>query len=339
MKKEKLFGKTLSELEEVSAALGLPRFTAAQITDWLYKKQIGSIDEMTNLSFRSRKQLQEKFDLGLADPVRVEESKDGTKKYLYRAGMDRFVEAAYIPENKRATLCVSSQIGCKMGCLFCMTGRQGFQGQLTAGEILNQVHRLPEKERLTNIVFMGMGEPLDNPDHVLTSIEILTASWGYGWSPRRITLSTIGVIPVMKRFIEQTEVHLAISLHTPFEEERRKLIPVEKLHPLRELMKVIRSYNWYGQRRVSFEYILFRGLNDTPGHVKELARLLNGLKCRVNLIRFHKIPDTSLKGSDDEALHWFRDQLNQKGILATIRASRGEDIAAACGLLSTRENS
>lgn len=337
LEREGLFGKTLEGLHVIVEQMGLPRYVGGQIAGWLYKKQIGSIDEMTNLSARVRGALGERFVLGLADPVSFQESVDGTKKYLYQAGQGKFVEAAYIPDEERATLCISSQVGCKMGCLFCMTGRQGFQGQLTAGEILNQVHRLPEREKLTNVVYMGMGEPFDNLEEVLRSIEILTADWGYGWSPRRITVSTIGIIPAMQEFLNRTQAHLAVSLHTPFPEERRMLMPVEKVYPLSEVIETIRSFDWGRQRRISFEYILFKGLNDTPAHVKELARVLNKVRCRINLIRFHPIPDTPLQGSDDQTVLAFKDALSKKGILTTVRASRGQDIWAACGLLSTRE--
>jgi 23S rRNA (adenine2503-C2)-methyltransferase len=335
--KEKLFGKTREEISSICGELGMPGYTAGQITDWLYKKNIGTIDEMTNLSARNREILYDRYEVGLYPPATVEESADGTRKYLYHSGARRFVEAAYIPDRDRATLCVSSQVGCKMGCLFCMTGKQGFQGNLSAGEILNQIHSLPERDKLTNIVYMGMGEPFDNLDNVLKSIDILTSEWGYGWSPRRITVSTIGIIPAMQVFLERSQAHLAVSLHSPFEEERRMLMPVEQVYPLPEVIRTIRSWDFGRQRRVSFEYILFRNLNDTPRHVKELARLLNGLRCRINLIRFHPIPDTPLEGSDDQAVSAFKDALNKKGLLTTVRASRGEDIWAACGLLSTRE--
>jgi 23S rRNA (adenine2503-C2)-methyltransferase len=242
-----------------------------------------------------------------------------------------------IPENDRITVCVSSQVGCKMGCLFCMTGKQGFQGQLTAGEIVNQIRSIEEAGQVTNIVYMGMGEPFDNLDEVLKSLEILTSEWGYAMSPRRITVSTIGIVPGMKTFLDLSDAHLAVSLHTPFDDERRKLMPVQVAYPLNDVLREIRNWDLGKQRRVSFEYIMFKGLNDTTRHVNELARLLNGIKCRINLIRFHPIPGTPLKGSDDETLFAFKDKLNDKGILTTIRASRGQDIYAACGLLSTKE--
>ena len=223
-----------------------------------------------------------------------------------------------------------------MGCLFCMTGKQGFQGNLTAGEILNQYRSLPEKERITNIVYMGMGEPLDNLDPVLKSLEVLTSPWGYAMSPRRITVSTIGITPSMKEFLDNSEAHLAVSLHSPFEEERRKLMPVQQVYPLKEVLEEIRSWNFGRQRRVSFEYILFRGLNDSRRHVNELSRILHGIRCRINLIRFHPIPGTPLEAPGEETIQEFKKQLNDKGIITTIRASRGQDIWAACGLLSTK---
>jgi len=335
--KKLLFGMLLGELEEVARELGLPGYAGRQMADWLYKKGISSIDEMTNLSVKARTLLNEQYAVGLEPPVKVQESSDGTKKYLYQTGSLKFVEAAYIPDKDRATLCVSSQVGCKMGCLFCMTGKQGFQSHLTANQILNQIQSLPERDQLSNIVYMGMGEPFDNLEEVLKSIAILTAEWGYAWSPRRITVSTIGIIPALKSFLDRCEAHLAISLHSPFENERKSIMPIEQVYPLPELMSAVRSWDWGRQRRISFEYILFKGFNDTDAHVKELSKLLNGLRCRVNLIRFHPIPGTPLEGSDDESVARFKERLNAKGVLTTIRASRGEDIQAACGLLSTRE--
>ncbi len=335
--KENLFGKTLAELQEIVLEEGMPVYTAKQIANWLYKKHISDIAEMQNISKENRLKLSEKFQLGLASPVKVQTSSDGTRKYLYATTAKKFVEAAYIPDKTRATLCVSSQIGCKMGCLFCMTGKQGFQGQLSAGEIVNQIHSLPEYDQLTNVVYMGMGEPFDNLDQVLKSLEILTSEWGYGWSPKRITVSTIGIIPSMQQFLSKSNAHLAISLHSTFEEDRKKIMPIENVYPLPELLEAIRNFEWGKQRRISFEYILFKDFNDSQKHVKELARILNGIKCRINLLRFHPIPGSPLKSPDEKDIVYFRDQLNAKGITTTIRASRGQDIFAACGLLSTKE--
>jgi 23S rRNA (adenine2503-C2)-methyltransferase len=334
---ENLFGKTYSEIRDITNSFDLPAFTATQITDWLYKKKILTFDEMTNLSKKSKELIREKFELKFRPHSRVDISSDGTKKYLFPAQSERFIESAYIPEKTRSTLCVSSQVGCKMGCLFCMTGKQGFQSNLGTDEILNQIQLLPERELLSNVVYMGMGEPMDNINNVLKSTEIMTAEYGYAWSPKRITVSTIGIIPAMQRFLEQSKCHLAISMHTPFEDERRNLMPVEHVYPIREVINMVKQYDFSGQRRVSIEYIMFAGVNDTLRHVNELSRLLNGLKCRINLIRFHSIPDSPLKGSDDSSIKLFMEKLNNKGITTTLRASRGQDIGAACGLLSTKE--
>ncbi len=337
MAKEKLYGKTLAELKQIGSDLKLPAFTAKQISEWLYKKEILDIEEMTNISIKNREILAQHFELGLSIPIKIQESKDGTKKYLFEAKDGNFIETAMIPDKDRKTVCVSSQVGCKMGCLFCMTGRQGFQSNLTAGEILNQYRSIHEWLEITNLVYMGMGEPLDNLSEVLKSLEILTADWGYALSPKRITVSTIGIIPGMKTFLEQSNCHLAVSMHTPFDEERKNLMPIEQVYSLKEVLETIKTFNFGLQRRVSFEYIMFKGINDTPEHVKELSRLLSGIRCRLNLIRFHPIPDSPLTGSDDQTIMKFKDALNKKGILTTLRASRGQDIFAACGLLSTQE--
>lgn len=333
---EALFGKTLDELTAVATELGLPKFTGKQMAEWLYQKDVRSIEEMTNLSKKARELLAERYEFGLIDSTRVQESMDGTKKYLFPTMHSKFVETAMIPDEDRKTVCVSSQVGCKMGCLFCMTGKQGFQGQLTAGEIVNQIRSLPERHEVTNIVFMGMGEPFDNLEQVLKSLEILTSDWGFAMSPRRITVSTVGIIPGMLTFLDRSEAHLAVSLHTPFDEERQRLMPIQIAYPLKEVIREIKSWDFGRQRRVSFEYIVFKGLNDTPRHAQELVKILNGVKCRINLIRFHPIPGTPLEGTDENTLQKFKDLLNEKGILTTIRASRGQDIYAACGLLSTK---
>jgi 23S rRNA (adenine2503-C2)-methyltransferase len=336
-KKEILFGKTLDELTEIVKELGMQKFTAKQIAQWLYGKQAESFDRMVNISKKNRSRLSEKYEIGRTKPVTVSVSTDGTRKYLYRTVGGRFIETAYIPERNHNTLCVSSQTGCKMGCEFCATGQQKFHGQLTAGEIVNQLFSIPDFETISNIVYMGMGEPFDNYEEVKKSIDILTSDWGYGMSPRRINVSTIGIIPEMKRFIEETECHLAVSLHSPFDDERRSLMPVENAYPIKKVIDLIKQYDWRGQRRISFEYIVFEGINHSERHVKELARLLNGLRCRINLIRFHKIPNTRFATTTDHSIETFKEQLRKKGIITTIRASRGQDIDAACGLLSTKK--
>lgn len=330
-----LLGKTLSELQHIAVSLGLPRFAGKQLAEWLYQKHVRSIDSMTNLSLDARRRLKEEYEIGATDPVQEMRSSDGTVKYLFRTPEGDYVESVYIPDADRATLCVSSQVGCKMNCKFCMTGKQGYTTNLTASQILNQIYSVPQSETLTNIVFMGMGEPFDNLDAVLHALEILTAGYGYAWSPKRITVSTVGLRKGLERFLEATDCHLAVSLHAPFPALRRELMPAEKSFSMLDMLETLRKYDFSKQRRLSFEYIVFKGLNDSIPYAKELVRQLRGLECRVNLIRFHAIPGVNLEGASMEQMLAFRDYLTGHGVFATIRASRGEDIFAACGMLST----
>lgn len=336
--KKHLLGMTMDEFYGVAGECGLPRFAAKQIADWVYKKRISSIDEMTNISVANRALLAEKYDVGRYNPLEFQQSVDGTVKYLFRTENEKLIESVMIPDDNRTTLCVSSQVGCKMNCLFCMTGKQGFNGNLTANEILNQIYSVKEADDLTNIVFMGMGEPLDNYEEVKKVLDIMTADYGMTWSPKRITVSTIGVTPKLKLFLDESNAHLAISIHSPVSDQRKSIMPVEKAFPIKEVIDLLKQYDWTKQRRLSFEYIMFDGFNDSIIHAKELASLLRGLECRVNLIRFHAIPDVDLKTSNRERMETFRDYLNGKGVMCTIRSSRGEDIFAACGMLSTKRS-
>lgn len=317
-----LLGLTLNELEDVVAQLGMPKFTSKQLAQWIYVKRVKSIDEMTNISKRS-------------EPIETMRSVDGTVKYLFRTTEGKFVETVYIPDGERATLCVSTQVGCKMNCLFCQTGKQGFSGNLTVTDILNQIFSVEDSESLTNIVFMGQGEPLDNYDNLMKSLQIITSGYGMAWSPRRITVSTVGLKKNFKRFIDESECHVAVSLHAPFHEQRLKLMPAEKQFAISDIVDTLRQYDFSHQRRLSFEYTMFSGVNDDMASAKELIKLLRGVECRINLIRFHKIPDVELDGVESERMIAFRDYLTRHGIFTTIRASRGQDIFAACGLLST----
>lgn len=330
-----LLGMLPEELAEWAIALGLPRYAGRQLSDWIYKKKVVSFDEMTNLSLKHRALLSSCAVVGRAAPIASFASKDGTKKYLFSTSTEKPIEAVFIPDGERATLCVSSQVGCKMNCLFCMTGKQGFNGQLSESEILNQLFSLPERERITNIVYMGMGEPLDNVNAVLRSIHCLTHKNGCAMSPKRITLSSVGVEPGLTRFLKETTCNLAISLHSPISKERLSLMPIEKAMPLEKTLKTLREYDFSGQRRLTFEYIVFGGLNDDRIHARALIELLNSFDCHINLIRYHKIPMVDLPSSEEKQLLKFCDFLNQAGIPTTIRASRGEDIAAACGMLSS----
>lgn len=337
MNKKPLLGMTLSELTDLVQELNMPKFSAKQIASWLYDQRVTSIDEMTNLSKKNRDLLSASYEVGCSAPIHEARSIDGTVKYLFSTGEYNSVEAVYIPDQDRATLCVSSQVGCKMNCLFCMTGKQGFSANLSANQILNQIQSIPESQNLTNIVFMGMGEPMDNLDEVLKVLEILTADYGYKWSPKRITVSTVGLKKGFERFLQESDCHLAVSIHTPISSQRQSLMPAEKAFPILDMINILRDYDFSKQRRLSFEYIMFKGVNDDIAHAKKLLDLLKNLDCRVNLIRFHAIPNVELEGSEAETMTKFRDYLTNNGIFTTIRSSRGEDIFAACGMLSTLE--
>ena len=336
--KQTLLGKTLDELQQVALSVGLQKFAGKQLAEWLYVRRASSFEQMTNISLKGCQALEEQYTIGRHEPVAEAVSNDGTKKYLFRLSGDQvkgdvFIESVYIPDNDRATLCVSTQAGCKMGCKFCMTGTLGFHGQLPVGEILNQIFSIPDSDKLTNIVYMGEGEPMDNIDHVLRSLQVMTAPWGCAWSPKRITVSTVGVVPGLERFLKESECHLAVSLHNPFGSERQEIMPIEKRYHLTDVVAMLKQYDWQHQRRVSFEYICWHGQNDTIRHAKELVRVLKGLPCRMNLIRFHAGVDQDFASSDEKQMEWLRDYLSDNGITTTIRRSRGEDILAACGML------
>ena len=333
--KKPLLGMTMEELRTAATEAGLPAYAGSQLAGWIYARGVNDIGLMTNLSQKGRQALQERYEVGGKGPILKQESRDGTVKYLFPTENGKSVEAVFIPDGERATLCVSTQVGCRMGCRFCMTGRQGFEGNLSAHDILNQLYSLPERERLTNVVFMGQGEPMDNLDAVMKATQLLTADYGWAWSPRRITVSTVGVRKGLERFLRESDCHLAISLHNPFPAERLEMMPAEKACSLTDLIGMLKEADWSHQRRLSFEYIVFAGLNDTQRHARELVRLLGPLACRVNLIRFHTIPDSPFVGASYERMCWLRDYLTRHGVTTTIRTSRGEDIMAACGLLNT----
>lgn len=344
MEKKTLLGLTLDELKDVARQLGMPAFTGSQIAKWIYERRVKSIDEMTNISKGNRAKLAESYEIGCMAPIESRHSKDGTVKYLFPVrttdgdtSRKRFVETVYIPEEGgHATLCVSCEVGCKMNCLFCQTGKQGFHGYLTVADILNQAYSIPEADSLTNIVYMGQGEPMDNLDNVLRSTQILTAPYGWAWSPKRITVSSVGLKDKLQRFLNESDCQVAISLHSPIHEQREKLMPAENGMAIKDVVDLLRDYDFSHQRRLTFEYIVFGGLNDSQTHAREICRLLKGLDCHVNLIRFHQIPNVPLHGASPERMETFRDYLTAHGFYCTIRASRGQDIEAACGLLSTK---
>lgn len=331
-----LLGKSLNEIENILSLFDAPKYRAKQITNWLYSRRVKTIDEMSDLPVMLRNKMkQDGYEVGRSEPYEMMRSSDGTEKYLFKTVDGGFVETVYIPDRGRATVCVSCQVGCKMNCLFCQTGKQGFHGNLTVSDILNQIFSLENSDKVTNIVFMGQGEPFDNLDNVMSALDVLTSSWGVAWSPKRITVSTVGLKKNLKRFLDESNCHLAISLHTPYHKQRLELMPAERQFTIEEIVNLLRGYDFSHQRRLSFEYIVFSGLNDDITAAKELVKLLHGLECRVNLIRFHKIPNVELYGCEHETMIRFRDYLTNHGVFTTIRASRGEDIFAACGLLST----
>lgn len=339
--KKILLGLNLGELQEVAKKGGMPKFVGKQLADWIYGKRVTKFDQMINISVKNRLWLEENCEIGRKAPYNKVVSNDGTRKYLFRVKGDKSIESVYIPDHDRATLCVSSQVGCKMNCYFCATGRMGFKGNLTAAEILNQILSIPGEHEenlnpLSNIVFMGMGEPLDNWAEVKKALDVLTAEWGLAWSPKRITVSTVGKLPQIKNLLDETDVHIAISVHSPFMDERERIMPAQKAFPLRDVLNILRGYDFSKQRRLSVEYIMWRGVNDDMAHARQLEKLLQGLDCRVNLIRFHAIPGVELHPCSEERMIMFRNYLNSKGIIATIRASRGEDIMAACGMLASK---
>ena len=340
--KKKLIGLTLRDLEEVTAKGGMPRFVAKQIAGWIYGKKVTSFDEMNNISLKNRGWLSENYEIGREKPVRESKSADGTLKYLFNVAAGNRIESVYIPDKDRATLCVSSQAGCRMNCYFCATGKGGYKGNLTAAEIMNQILSVPPvgsgMTELTNIVFMGMGEPLDNLDPVLKVIEILTAPWGFGWSPKRITVSTVGKMQELKELLDRTQVHVAVSVHSADPSQRESMMPAQKAFPIASVMKLLSGYDFAHQRRLSLEYIMWRNVNDDIAHARMLAELIGNMPCRVNLIRFHTVPGVELVPSPEEKMINFRCFLNSKGIISTIRASRGEDIEAACGMLAGGQN-
>lgn len=339
MTKYYLLGSTMTELTQIVEELGLQKFVAKQIADWVYRKKVTSIDEMRNISLPNRQKLESICEVGRITPSMSQKSNDGTVKYLFKNHEDKLVETVMIPDKERYTLCVSSQVGCKINCHFCMTGKQGFNGNLSANEIMNQIYSVEESDLLTNLVFMGMGEPLDNYTEVIKCLEIITSDYGMAWSPKRINVSTTGIIPKLKLFLEESDANLAISLHSPISEQRAEIMPIEKAYPIAEVVDILKDYDWSKQRRVSFEYIMFEGFNDSLKHAERLAKLIRGIEARVNLIRFHVIPGVDLRSSSQQTMEQFRDFLNKKGIPATIRTSRGEDISAACGMLSTQKKS
>lgn len=340
--RQPLIGMNLEQLQQVAREGGMPSFVGKQLADWIYSKRVATFDQMVNISKKNKQWLSNYYTVGRIAPCARSKSADATVKYLFDYGGGRRIESVYIPDRERATLCISSQAGCRMNCYFCATGKTGFKGQLTAAEIINQILSVaPEKAGddgdLTNVVFMGMGEPLDNLPQLLKVIEILTAPWGFAWSPKRITVSTVGKLTELKELLDSTQVHVAVSVHTADSKQRESMMPAQKAYPIAAVMKMLSGYDFSHQRRLSLEYIMWRNVNDDIAHADMLVSLIGKIHCRVNLIRFHAIPGVELVPSSEEKMIIFRNYLNSKGVICTIRASRGEDIEAACGMLSAKK--
>lgn len=301
---------------------------------------------MRNLPAELRDRLGKTTGISRCKPSRVGTSADGTRKMVWPASGGDVFESAEIPDGNRLTLCVSSQAGCRIGCRFCLTARKGLQQSLSAAEILSQFAESPQRDQITHFVYMGMGEPLDNLDNVLASLEVVTAQWGYGFSPRRITVSTVGMLPEFERLLDESTVNVALSLHAARREVRLPLVPSENQHPASELVALLRGrardgrapFEKTGRRKFSFEVTMLDGVNDTARHAADLRDLIRGVPARVNLIPWNPFPGTSFVPSSRESIHSYQQILKRAGIITTIRESRGEDIGAACGLLAGRES-
>ncbi len=330
-------GLLIAEIEQIVAAAGEREFRARQVGKWLYRQQVESFAQMTNLPAALRAHLETDFAIGSADTELVARSADGTRKLLIRLDDGEAIETVIIPANDRVTLCISSQAGCAMGCAFCATALMGLHRNLEAAEIVGQViaaqRELGSGEELTNYVFMGMGEPLANYQRLRRAIAIMTAEWGMGISPRRITVSTVGLVPMMERLLNDTAVNLAVSLSATTDEQRERIAPINRRYPLALLIETCRRLPLARRRRITFEYVMLAGVNDSPADAARLAKLMAPLRAKVNLICFNPFEGAAFESSPRCAIEVFQAILHQGNLTATIRESRGRDIAAACGQL------
>lgn len=308
---------------------------AVAITLGIYRKRITSITEIPAIPKKLKAQLDNDFDLGIFKPVASELSIDKTVKYLFRTAEGKVFETVFIPDLKRNTVCVSTQSGCRMGCPFCVTAKYGFHGDLSAGEIVNQIISLPDAGKITHVVFMGMGEPMDNLEEVFKACKIITAQWGLSISQGNVTVSTVGITPGIEAFLDRSECNLTVSLYSPFEEERIRIIPVEKRYPVHEIIEIMKNYPLKKKRRLSLGYVMINNVNDSNLHLDGLKRLLQGSKIRVNLLPYHQGKNDENTSSSTERMQYFKHNLVLSGISASIRRSRGTDISAACGLLAS----
>jgi 23S rRNA (adenine2503-C2)-methyltransferase len=331
-----LYGLSLDALQDIATRLGLETYRATQLAEWLYRHEVSRISEMTNLPLGIRDALERGFEIRKLRPSGEQRSRDGSSKYLFEkpgTPLARF-ETVAIPDADRMTICVSTQSGCRMGCRFCHTATAGFGGQLGPDEILSQIRCIPESAQLTHLVFMGMGEPLDNPEAVLPCLKILNSRWGYNLGAGRVTVSTIGVLPALEHLLEQSRCRIALSVHSPFPDERKVLIPAEARYPVRDVIDLLKAHTTSDSRRVSLEYIVFDRFNDTPRHAAALAGLIRNTTFRVNLISYAPRTDAPWRAASRRSIEAFQKALLAQGVSVTIRKSRGADISAACGMLA-----
>lgn len=329
-----LLGHSLAEMEELCRLAGCKDGSGKRLAYWIYRRTAPSFDPMISMGKSDRQKLASHYTPGLISPVSYVRAADGTCKYLFRFEHNRYVESALMPGPKRTTLCVSTQAGCRMGCAFCNTAVNGYRGQLTVQEIVTQLAGIPEVEQVNHIVVMGMGEPFDNTEAVLKALEIFSAGWGFAIARRNITVSSVGLLPGIIRFVEQTSYNLAISLHSPFGEERGLWMPVQKLYPVTDVIDYLRHNPFNKPRRLTFEYLVLKSVNHSEAHAVALSELLKDLPCHLNLIAFNPFPGSSFQRPSHDEVMRFRNRLDQLGLMTTIRESRGSDIEAACGLLA-----
>lgn len=328
---------TLSEIEQRLTSLGEKPYKALQVFEWVFHSGAGSFDEMTNLSKELREKLKTEFFISQPKIIAKEESKDGTKKLLLELGDKNCIECVLIPEEERLTLCISSQVGCPLDCAFCVTGSGGFVRDLKLSEIVDQIFAaqslLSDGQKITNLVLMGMGEPLFNYDEVVKFLNIATHQKGMGFAPRRVTVSTSGIVPMIERLGKETKVNLAVSLNATTDEVRKRLMPINKKYPLKILLDACRRYPAVRNRHITFEYILIKDMNDSLDDAKRLAKLLKGIRCKINLIPFNEFSGSEFKRPPDKTISDFQKILMDNNYVAIIRASKGQDISAACGQL------
>jgi 23S rRNA (adenine2503-C2)-methyltransferase len=343
--KVNLLGLDRQGLEAFFAALGEKPFRARQLMQWIYQRSVTDFDAMTDLGKALRAKLKERADIRVPEVISEQQSGDGTRKWLLRMDATNAIETVFIPEHERGTLCISSQVGCAMDCSFCATGKQGFNRNLSSAEIIAQVWVANQRlgaihgiqRAITNIVFMGMGEPLANYKQVLTALHVFLDDFAYGLSKRRVTVSTSGLVPNLNKLAHECDVALAISLHAPNDALRDVLVPINRTHPIAELISACHNYIRNQDRshvHITFEYVMLAGVNDSLDQAKELAALVSGIPCKVNLIPFNPFSGTQYQRSDQAVIDRFAEYLWSKGIVTITRRTRGDDIDAACGQLA-----